>query len=107
MRQTVRARDAAVRTSALVSTSTPTPAPVLTPSPASTTTDPSSTATTGLMAVVTPTTVEKRDTKLPNNKEIEGRTEGGEDERQQRREENDGSTKREERRDNEGIEKKV
>ena len=43
--------------------------------------------------------------KQSDNKENEGSTEGGKDERQQRREENDeGSTKREERRDNEGIE---
>jgi hypothetical protein len=55
------------------------------------------------MAVITPTTVEQRDTKPPNDKEIEGNTEGGEDERQQRRDENEGSTKREETGDDEGI----
>jgi hypothetical protein len=95
-------------TSAPVSTPAQTfvsiPIPIPTPVPAPTAMDLSSAKTTELMAVVRPTMVEQCDTKLPNNKEIEERMEGGEDERQQGREENEGNTEREETRDDKGIE---
>jgi hypothetical protein len=87
-----------------ITTTAPTLVPTPTPAPASpTTTDMNSTTATGLVAVVTPTTVEQHDTKPPDDKEIQGNTEGREDERQQTREENNRSTGREETGDDEGI----
>ena len=78
-------------TSTITTTTTPAASvsitPITTPAPTSTTAvDPSSNAAVEPMAIVTQTIPERRSTKLPDNEVNERRTEGEEDERQQREE---------------------